>query len=357
MFEVVSTFGSMCIDCLTFGTSGFYLLYATVVLLAGLVPPGWAPDPSGTQNRGLLPGDIGRFHSPNSGGVSIVARCYVGSMEFFSPQTFLNIVEYCIKFIRWVLGLGETGFDYWSVFKRLVVFYFLIIPLPAAFLAPVGYAQAQPDIHLLTAVVLLIFVNAIGDLISTRITIRNFEKILLICRDKPTVEEDGRLKQGVFFELKIYLITIVDMSAALAVLFVVLVLSSILFGIQIGAYRFGFEFETLASMWDRAIRFPELFSEMYWFRDYGESAEPEEGIPGMLIYGASTFVPTIIMLGCSLIWSATIPLRIALQLPKSRMSRIFSAELSVFAVCLIVSGIFSVNVPGVYSFLTTIWAI
>jgi len=237
------------------------------------------------------------------------------------------------------------------------VFYFLIIPLPAAFLAPIGYAQAQPDIHLLTAVVLLIFVNAIGDLISTRITIRIFENILSICRKRPPVEKNGRLKQGALFELKIYFTTILDMIAVIAVLCCVLVLSSVLFGVQIGAYRFSFEFETLASMWDRATRFPELFSELYWFRDFGETVDPIGGIPGMLIFGATTFIPTIIILGCSLIWSLTIPLRVVLQLPKSKVSRIFSAELSVFAVCLIVSGIFSVNVPGVYSFLTTMWAI
>ena len=128
MFEVVSTFGSMCIDCLTFGTSGFYLLYATVVLLAGLITPRLAPDSSGIPNRAVIPGDIGSSHSPASEDGSIVARCYVGFVEFFRPQTFLNIVEYCIRSIRWILGLGETGFDYWSVFKRLVVFYFSLYP-------------------------------------------------------------------------------------------------------------------------------------------------------------------------------------------------------------------------------------
>ncbi len=359
MSEFVSTFGSICLNCLTFGTSGFYLLYATIVLLTGLLTPslaqGASVGASGGQNREMVLGDIGRITVPGFGEGSIVSKFYVALMNFFNPLTYLIITEYFLKSIRWVLGLGETGFDYWRVFKRLIVFYFLVIPLPAAFLPPIGYPQAPPDAHLLTAIVLLIFVNAVGDLISARITIRNFERVASMCRNQPPAEQKQHLKQGALFELKIYLTTVVDMIAAIAVLCVVLMFSSVLFGVQIGVYTFSLELDTLVSMWGRAVRFPELASEMYWFRQYGDPSKLDWGIPGMLIYGASTFIPTIFMLCSALFWSATIPLRIVLQLPKSKIYRILSAELSVFVICLIVSIVFSVSIPGFYSFLTTIW--
>jgi hypothetical protein len=53
----------------------------------------------------------------------------------------------------------------------------LFIVLPAAFMPPVSHPQRSADFHLLFAVVLLICINALGDAIAIRVTLRTFEKL------------------------------------------------------------------------------------------------------------------------------------------------------------------------------------
>lgn len=359
--QAMQSIGTVCLNCLTFGTGGLYLLYGILILLMGLAMPKEIFAPEIETSSETIPslkfGDIGSFRLPEIRHGSIVSRIYAAIINFFRPITFLGISAALLRVITSVLGIKENRFDYWIVFTEFLIFYFLIIPLPAAFLPPVGYPQAPPDAHLMVAVVLLIFVNAIGDVFSTRITIKNFKKIIEFCQGIQPANLDKTLKQGVLFELTLYAIALFDMIAALLILCIVLAFSSVLFGVQIGAYKLSIDSSTISMMLDRAIRFPELMTELSWFRSDADALRTGHGIPGMFIFATSTFIPTILMLASSVVWSLTIPLRILLQLPKSRLYRIITAEGSVFIICVFISGVFNFTVPGAYNFLTTIWAI
>lgn len=359
--QAMRSIGTVCLNCLTFGTGGLYLLYGILILLTGLAMPKGILAPEKETSPGAVPplkiGDIGLFRLPDMKQGSVVSNIYATIINFFRPITFLGLSAALLRVITYVLGIKENRFDYWAVFKKFLIFYFLIIPLPAAFLPPVGYSQAPPDAHLILAVVLLIFLNAIGDVFSTRITIRNFRKIIEFCQGIRPAGPEKALQQGVLFEFRLYATALFDMVAALLILCIVLVFSSVLFGVQIGAYKFSIDSITISMMLDRGIRFPELMTELYWFRSDPDAPITGYGIPGMFIFAASTFVPTILMLVSSVIWSLTLPLRILLQLPKSRIYRIITAEGSVLLICVFISGLFNFTLPSAYNFLRTIWAI
>ena len=220
-------------------------------------------------------------------------------------------------------------------FLRYLNIYYLIILLPAAFMPPVSRPQRSPDFHLMAAVLLLMCVNAIGDVISVRIVLNIFKKF------KP--EEYAKLAadgiwSGVKQEASYYFAVIRAGAYCLVVLGGVLVCSSILYGVQVGQMDFGFTANFFTNAWDRVVRVSEVTETMYWFRNqpgpFGWT-----GIPGLLIYGLSTFLPIIILSFLATIWLLLIPFRIAVNLPPttSPAVRVISAEAAVFAMCLLTS--------------------
>lgn len=358
LIQEIHPFGKMCLNCLTFGTGGFYLAYGLLILITGLTMPAQLSainqQSSGKDVPELRLPDIGVLKLNRLSQGSIISNIYIFLINILRPVTFLKLSEFFLNSIEFILGIKDKEFNYWTVFKKFFLFYFILIPLPAAFMAPVGYVQAQPDLHLMVALVLLIFVNAIGDTISTRITTKNFRKIIDLCKDQSEAQDVKKLSQGMKFEAKLYFTAIKDLFLALIVLCVVLSLSSILFGIQISSYKFSLDGQTLSKMFERAVMFPELLKENYWFREINPNeTTSDKGIPGMFLFAVSTFIPTIIMLLVSLFWTLTIPLRLLLQLPKSKLVRIVTAEASVIGLCVFVSVLFGLTIPGLYSFLAT----
>lgn len=143
---------------------------------------------------------------------------------------------------------------------------------------------------------------------------------------------------GLSDEVTYYLTVLLGALCSLGVLVAVLIFSSILYGIQIGQMDFGFTEDFLLSAWDRARRFPELATTMYWFRNqpgpFGSA-----GVPGLFIYGLTTFLP-ILIFGClAAFWLLLIPFRIAVDLPPttSPVLRVISVEAAVFLLCLVTS--------------------
>ena len=161
-------------------------------------------------------------------------------------------------------------------------------------------------------------------------------------------------QEGFKFELALYLTTLRDLAASILVLCGVLVVSNVMFGLQVGLYSFSADTETLQMMWHRATHFYELAHELFWFRGPDGVPEPGKGVPGMFIYGITTFLPTFIMLLSAVLWTLTIPLRLVLQLPKSKLYRIVAGELSVLAICVVISVIFDLSILNLYSFFITI---
>jgi hypothetical protein len=132
------------------------------------------------------------------------------------------------------------------------------------------------------------------------------------------------------------------------------VISNVMFGIQVGLYSFSLDSETLKLALHRAVHFYELADELYWFRSPNGIPEPGKGVAGMFIYGTTTFLPTLVILASTIVWTLTIPLRVVLQLPKSKPYRIIMGELSAFIVCTIISALLDIRIQSIYSFFITI---
>ena len=218
-------------------------------------------------------------------------------------------------------------------FLRYFNVYYLAIVLPAAFMPPVSHPQRQPDFQLMAAVVLLICVNALGDVISVRIFLGIFNRF---DPDKyKTLKQDADWV-GLRNEVSYYLAVLFGGFCCLGVLACVLICSSIFYGVQIGQMDFGLTESFFHNAWERAVRFPELATTLFWFRDqpgpFGWA-----GVPGMFIYGLTTFLPMIILSCLALLWLFLIPFRVAVNLPLtiSPVVRVISAEAAVFAMCLV----------------------
>ena len=218
-------------------------------------------------------------------------------------------------------------------FWRYLNVYYLAVVLPAAFMPPVLDPQRSPDFHLLAAVVLLICVNALGDVISVRIILSIFEKFE---PDEYAKLKDDDPWSSLRKEVTYYFAIIRGGLYCVTVLVGVLICSSILYGVQVGQMDFGLSAEFFRAAWDRTLRFPELASTPYWFRGqpgpFGLA-----GIPGLFLYGLTTFLPIIILFFLAVIWLFLIPFRIAVNLPQTTppVLRVISAEAAVFAMCLV----------------------
>jgi hypothetical protein len=238
-------------------------------------------------------------------------------------------------------------------FKRYLVLYLLVIPLPAAFMAPVAYVQRKPDFQLMAAVLLLILVNALGDTLSVRVTLHNFEGLKF---EKTSIDDTAvdNFWASVRNEALYYFAVARGTMYSLTVLVGVLACSSILYGVQIGQLDFALSHAFLVGAWERILQFPGLAFEMYWFRDqpgpFGLT-----GIPGLFLYGLTTFIPIIILLSLAFAWLALLPFRIAVNLPASRTLRLISSEFSVVILCVAGSYIFKINIWTFYSFLMHTW--
>ena len=354
----IGWFATICISCLVFGHSGLFLVGAIFILIAGLITPTVGTATVGGGPHGdIRPTDLDWFPVKiDVDGGSRLAKTYHALMNLFKPGTYLIITRFMLRVIKWFLGIEGNEFNYWKVFKRLGVFYLIAIPYPAAFLAPVSYKQADPTIQLGIAGLIFILANVLGDLISSRITLGNFTNVLKQFDEINQAKVEDHWQQGFKFELALYLTTLRDLAASLAVLCFVLIVSNVMFGIQVGLYSFGTDAETLKMMWYRATHFYELANELFWLRGPDGIPEPGKGVPGMFIYGVTTFLPTLLMLATALIWTLTIPLRVVLQVPRSKLFRIVAGELSVIAICIAISATFDLSITNLYSFLTTMWA-
>lgn len=342
---------SICVSCFAFANSWLWLIGALLILIAGLITPTVNAENLKNEKTAQLPADLSWYPiNIDAGDGTIPAKAYRALMNLFKPGTYLKITKLVLSFIKRLLAIEGDEFNYWRIFKRLLIFYLIAIPYPAAFLAPVGYKQAEPNLQLMAAGMVFILANVLGDLISSKITIWNFGRVIDRFSSLERINIEDHFRQGFRLELSFYLTTIRDLLAAIVVLCCVLSISNVMYGVQVGFYSFGADAKTLGLMWHRATHFWELSNQLYWFRGPDGIPEPGKGIPGMFIYGITTFIPTILMLCFALVWTLTIPLRIVLQLPESKLYRIVAGELSVVAICIAVTGVFDLRIQNIYNF-------
>ncbi|MCG8603888.1 hypothetical protein MJD09_02685, partial [bacterium] len=353
--EYVAWGVGICVSCLAFANSWLWLIGAFLILVAGLITPTVGGENPNTGKQARPPADLSWFPiNIDAGDGSVSAKAYRALMNLFKPGTYLLVTRFVLKIIKWFLAIKGNEFNYWRVFKRLLIFYLIAIPYPAAFLAPVGYKQAEPNLQLMTAGLVFILANVLGDLVSSRITIWHYNNAIERFSALEKVGIENHFKEGTKLEFYLYLTTLRDLLAAVVVLCCVLSISNVMYGIQVGLYSFGTDAHTLGMMWHRATQFWELANQLYWFRGPDGIPEPGKGVPGMFIYGITTFLPTLLMLISALVWTFTIPMRVVLQLPESKLYRIVAGELSVIAVCIAVTGTFNLQIQNIYSFFITI---
>jgi hypothetical protein len=246
---------------------------------------------------------------------------------------FLRIVHFTLWLIRGMFLVSDNPSAIRSFWRYLNVYY-LIVVLPAAFMPPVSDAQRAPDGDLLAALILMICVNALGDLISIRIILKIFNRF---DPSRYIALHSDKFWDGLKDEAAYYLAVVRGGAYCALVLIGVLMLSSILYAVQVGQIDFGLSADFFRAAWDRALRFPEIASKLYWFRGqpgpFGWA-----GIPGLFLYGLSTFLPIIILSLLALFWLLLIPFRVAVNLPTtSPVLRVISAETAVFVLCLTTS--------------------
>ena len=210
------------------------------------------------------------------------------------------------------------------------------------------------DFQLLSAVLLLICVNALGDAISVRVALRNFDNIKYETADKNSSEAEYFFT-NVRNEALYYLTVAKGTVYSLGILIVVLAISSVLYAVQVGELDFSFSMDFFGKAWHRMLEFPGLAFEMYWFRGrpgpFGLT-----GIPGIFLYGLTTFIPIIALFCAAILWLLLLPLRIAANLPSNRFLRIVSSEFMVGTLCVVLSYAFQINVLSFYTFLMHTWA-
>jgi hypothetical protein len=267
--------------------------------------------------------------------ISLVAKTLSLALRLVASFSFfLHIVHYTLWLIRGMFLVADHPTAIRSFWRYLNVYY-LIVVLPAAFMPPVSDTQRPPDGDLLAALVLMICVNALGDLISIRIILKIFNRF---DPDRYIVSRSGEFWDGLKDEAAYYLAIVRAGVYCSLVLIGVLMLSSILYAIQVGQIDFSLSADFFRAAWDRALRFPEIAYKLYWFRGqpgpFGWA-----GIPGLFLYGLSTFLPIIILSLLAIFWLLLIPFRVAVNLPTttSPVLRVISAETAVFVLCLATS--------------------
>src|ERR1700730_524238 len=176
-----------CKDCLLFSSSGLFLAYGILVFIASMAP--FAEPEFQKRNmamrslsgRSPMIGELGEITKPRP---SVGALLLQLVLKIASFRFFACLVEKVLDFIRTVFLMRDYP-SFRRSLLRYFLFYFVVIPLPAAFMPPVGDLQRKPDFQLMCAVVFLIVINALGDAVSVRVTLRNFGHLKF---EKTTIE-------------------------------------------------------------------------------------------------------------------------------------------------------------------------
>jgi len=262
----------------------------------------------------------------NPGALSLHGMLVQQMAVLLTPKNYVSLLANFYTAIRQLTGIDKRG----PVKNAVVffVFYYLIVSAPAAVMRPSNF-QVSYDSLSLFALVMMMLTNAIGNLISLKLTFRNVERL----RGQFDEESDASPAQKSYWaEFRLYATTIVDAAMAFGVLVVVLILTSIFFGWSVGEYGITLSTGIMDGALGRAQSFWTTVNEPYQF-----APELVPGVdfsaPMLLIFSLTTFVPTALLLGFSLFWTLLMPLRIIFHTELPPILKILSSEAVVFALC------------------------
>lgn len=353
----------ICVDCLV--DNAWYVgAYAGIVLLLWLsinyksgreeeIPSGMLPTPSAD-----LPAAHLKALAANLRRRLVEKRDEF--LNFFKHENLQALASSFVHTLEWVYGIRGNYWDFARSFKAALVFYFVIIPLPAAFMPPVGGIQIAPSAQLMVATVILIFANAIGDMFSVNCSVKIIRKALNIPRNEMSREETYSEQQNLsstkielIEELKFYGYLFLDLIVATSFLILVLMISSVMYGVQIGEFGLSSDKATLLLMWDSAWNFDRLFGAFYWFANDPTGFLGQPGIPGMLVFSLTTFFPTLLIGLSAFIWVMVLPIRILISKEIGRIQALIASQACVFLICLGFSVTTSIDVRAAYALITT----
>ncbi len=337
----------ICVDCLAdnawvLGAYGglVFVLWLSINYNSGQdkdIPSGMLPNPSA---------DLPSTH------LKVLVRTYRKRiveklddfLSLFRHENLRFLASSFVQILEWVYGIRGNYWDFARSFKAALVFYFVIIPLPAAFLPPVGGVQINPSAQLMTATVMLIFANAIGDMFSVNCSAKIIRTALKLPKIGNPMSEtndetpnSSTTKISVFNEIKFYSFLLIDLTIAVGFLILVLMASSVMYGVQIGEFGFNSDATTLSLMWESALNFKRLFGAFYWFASDPNGFLGQPGIPGMLIFSLTTFFPTLLIGLSAFIWLMVLPIRMLLTKEIGRFTTLFASQICVFVICLGIS--------------------
>lgn len=322
MNSIYQNFSLVCWDCFSLNGSSFLLVYASFVFFVGMAHK---PDPLEAQ---MYPQDMPIFFPFQVPCPSIQTMILHALSFLLTPRSYMLIIQRTTNAIDTVTGVNRR-----SMLKNIVVFflfYYLIVSAPAASMVPIHY-NATYNLQSIAALFLMMLTNAIGDVISYKITIANVRRLNtafgLWCNNRTQLANSAAL------EFTLYVTTIIDMLLALAICIVVLILTSIYFGVSVGEYRFEFSASFINGASSRFVGFWDTAWEPYWFRE-NIINQRSNGLPMLLIYSVSSFVPSLVLILFSLIWTFLMPLRIIFSSNLNKYAKIIFAELVVLAICI-----------------------
>lgn len=341
---------AICGKCFIFASSYLYLAYGLIVAFLSLLdldkvseaPPVNSVSPSKLPP---IPGELSFFQPKSSISAQILARLM---LDAFSVDAFRRLVQSTVKFIRVAFLMKDNPSPVRS-FLRYLNLYLIIVPLPAALFWPVLHTQRTLDFQLVLAAILMMVVNAAGDAVSIRFFLRNFEH-LPFGPIETGVKAVPRFWASAQSELAYFLKVAKGTGYSLAVLIVVLALSSVLFGVQTGQFDIELSARFAAGAWNRITHFYDIAFEPYWIM--GRPAPfATKGFPGLFLYGIITFIPMIVLFMLTALWTLLLPIRLALTFPGGTVARVIMSELSVILLCIAVTHFLNVDFVRLYNFL------
>ena len=359
-----TSFLQICADCI-FKNIWWVLGYGAVVFLLWLSINYKAGHRDNQVPARMLPNSPGDFPVNHLKAFAGSFKAFFAEkldrfMVFFTHEKLYLLVTFFIQALEFLYGIRGNAWDYARAFKTALIFYFIVIPLPAAFMPPVGGIQISPSAELLAATIMLILINTVGDMVSVNFSSRLIRTAIDLPVQDHTIQvassvsDQSQISETpVSSEIKFYLVLVLDTLIACIILVFVLACSSIMYGVQIGEHGLSAERGTLLKMVQSALDFDRLFGAFYWFANDKTGFLGQPGIPGMLIFSLTTFLPTLIVGLAGVIWLLVLPVRILLVKEMGRFRTLIAAQACVFTICLAFSAVAATDIRRVYAFITT----
>ncbi|PCI04100.1 MAG: hypothetical protein COB78_07130 [Hyphomicrobiales bacterium] len=268
---------------------GFFVLYVALAF-----DRKWLPTTGVTTE--VIP-DFEEFNIPPITPQTLLLRFL---SDLLTPRNYILCLRRVTQKLQSITGINRRGFL--KNIGVMFIFYYLVVSAPAAAMIPINYS-VEYTLQSIVALLAMMLTNAIGDYFSIKLTIGNVKRIVryhrrsLVKNGEPT-----SFTKSLKTEAILYAITIFDMLIAFGILVVVLLLTSLYFGVSIGEYQFEFTHTAIEGAKERLGLFWTTAMEPYWFRD---TVLPDNasGLPMLFIFSVTSFVPSVLILVFALFWT------------------------------------------------------